>query len=281
MINETRVDSAEGRRLHVYDTGQSDNHSPLAVFWLHGTPNLGAPPAPLFADARRLNLRWVSYDRPGYGGSTPQPGRSVAAAADDIGRIADALGIDRFAVLGHSGGGPHALACGARLAERVVAVVSVSGSAPYGGPGLDWFAGMAPAAAAELGAATMGRAALEAHLRSAESTPDVLTPDDLAALAGPWAWLGAVYEGGLKSGFDGFVDDDLAFVSAWGFDPTQIAAPTLILHGERDRIVPCPHGLWLAEHCPAAELRVEPEAGHLSVLASAPSALEWIRSRVD
>ena len=134
----------------------------LAVFCHYGTPNIGAPPEPLFAAAEELGIRWVSYDRPGYGGSTPYPGRDVASAAAYASTIADALGIDRFAVMGHSGGGSHALACGALLPERVLGVVSVAGLAPFGAEGLDWFAGMATSGAAELRAATEGRAALEA-----------------------------------------------------------------------------------------------------------------------
>ena len=140
-VSETDVDLPDGRRLHVYDTGGDDR---LAVVWHHGTPNIGAPPVPLFATADELGIRWVSYDRPGYGPSTPRPGRDFASAADDVARVTDALGIDRFATMGHSGGGPHALACGALLPDRVLAVVSVSGLAPYGSEGLDWFAGMAP-----------------------------------------------------------------------------------------------------------------------------------------
>jgi pimeloyl-ACP methyl ester carboxylesterase len=94
-----------GRTLHVYDTGAGDAAGHLAVFWHHGTPNVGAPPEPLFATAARLGIRWVSYDRPGYGGSSTHPGRDVASAADYVSGVADALGIDRFAVMGHSGGG--------------------------------------------------------------------------------------------------------------------------------------------------------------------------------
>ena len=70
---------------------------------------------------------------------------------------------NRFAVMGHSGGGPHALACGALLPDRVVAVVVGAGLAPYGADGLDWFAGMVPAGVASLRAAVAGRAAKEAH----------------------------------------------------------------------------------------------------------------------
>src|SRR5947207_11610395 len=165
MLSELDVALGDGRTLHAYDTG--GNPGDLAVFWHHGTPNIGPPPEPLFPAAERLGLRWVSYDRPGYGGSTPHPGRDVGSAAADVASIADALGIERFAVMGHSGGGPHALACGALLPERVVGVVCVAGLAPFRADrhdGLDWFAGMHASGAAELHAAAEGRAALEHHL---------------------------------------------------------------------------------------------------------------------
>jgi pimeloyl-ACP methyl ester carboxylesterase len=115
VVTETDLTLGDGRTLHTYDTGADDAAGRLALFWHHGTPNIGAPPEPLFPAADRLGIRWVSYDRPGYGGSTPYPERNVASAAVDASAVADALGIERFAVMGHSGGGPHALACGALL----------------------------------------------------------------------------------------------------------------------------------------------------------------------
>src|SRR5580693_3229704 len=123
MVTEADLELRDGRTLHYYDTGDGAGDGRVAVFWLHGTPNIGTPPVPLFTAAARSGLRWVSYDRPAYGGSSPLPNRDVAAAAVDVAAIADALGIDRFAVLGHSGGGPHALGCGALLPGRVLAVV--------------------------------------------------------------------------------------------------------------------------------------------------------------
>ena len=128
---------------------------------MHGTPNIGAPPEPLFEPARSLGIRWIGYDRPSYGGSTPHPGATVASAAADARQVADQLGIGRFAVFGHSGGGARALACGALLPDRVLAVVSVSSPAPWPAPGLDYFAGMSDGTARELQAAVRGRAALE------------------------------------------------------------------------------------------------------------------------
>ena len=114
MVTETDLALGDGRTLHIYDTGTGDGAAGLAVFWHHGTPNTGAPPEPLFAAAAERGIRWVSHDRPGYGGSTPHPGRDVASAGADVASAADALGIDRFAVMGHSGGSPHALACARR-----------------------------------------------------------------------------------------------------------------------------------------------------------------------
>src|SRR5215207_11510220 len=174
---EIDLDRGDGRTLHAYDTG-ADGDGRLAVFWHHGTPNIGAPPAPLFPAAARLGLRWVSYDRPGYGGSTPCPGRDVASAAADTSAVADFLGIDRFAVMGHSGGGPHALACGALLPDRVVAVVSVSPSAPFRAEGLDWFAGMAASGMASLRAAVDGREAKLRYETSGAAYDPEFTPAD-------------------------------------------------------------------------------------------------------
>src|ERR1700761_3367940 len=100
MVREADVELSDGRTLHYYDTRENESDNRVAVFWLHGTPNIGAPPEPLFAAAAEHGLRWVSYDRPAYGGSSPNPDRSVASAAADVAAVADALGIDRFTVLG-------------------------------------------------------------------------------------------------------------------------------------------------------------------------------------
>ncbi len=273
MITETPLTLPDGRALHVYDTRAGD----LPVFWHHGTPNIGAPPEPLCPASDRLGIRWVSFDRPGYGGSTPLPGRDIASAATIASAVADALGIERFAVMGHSGGGPHALACAALLPERVLGAVSVSGLAPLGVDGLDWFAGMYPGGEATLRAALAGRDAKEQYEATAEFDPEMFTPADYAALDGPWSWLNTVVGPALEQGPSGLIDDDLAYVAPWGFDPTTITAPTLIAHGGEDRIVPSAHGEWLAAHLASAELWLRPSDGHISALGAGEDALQWIR----
>ncbi|WP_411081127.1 alpha/beta fold hydrolase [Streptomyces sp. cmx-18-6] len=280
-VEESDLRLDDGRRLHVYDTGDGDDASggELVVLWHHGTPNTGSPPAPLFPAAAELGVRWVSYDRPGYGGSSPLPGRDVASAAADVRAIADALGIGRFAVLGHSGGGPHALACGALLPDRVLGVAAVAGLAPYDAEGLDWYAGMARSSAASLRAAAGGRAVKEAYEAGAGYDPEMFTDADHAALAGAWSWFDEVVGPALEGGPDGLITDDLAYVAPWGFDPARITAPLLLLHGERDRIAPAAHSRWLARRCPAAELRLRPADGHLSVLDAGADALKWLAAR--
>jgi pimeloyl-ACP methyl ester carboxylesterase len=280
MVTQTDLKLGDGRTLHAYDTGSGNVAGRLAVFWHHGSPNIGAPPEPLFSAADRLGIRWVSYDRPGYGGSTPCPDRNVASAAADASAVADALGIERFAVMGHSGGGSHALACAGLLPGRVLGVVVVAGMAPFGAEGLDWFEGFGSAGVAQLRAAAAGRAALEEHLAESDDEPE-FTPEDEAALAGEWSWLIDVVDAALAGGMGGFIDDDLAGVGAWGFDPADIVAPALFLHGGRDRVVPAAHGEWLARRCPSAELWLRPEDGHISVLNHAAAAMGWLREHAD
>jgi pimeloyl-ACP methyl ester carboxylesterase len=266
----------DGRTLRVHDAGGTGR---LAVLWQHGTPNIGVPPAPWAAASADLGLRWVGHDRPGYGGSTALPGRSVASVAADVAAVADALGLDRFAVVGHSGGGPHALACAALLPDRVTATVCVAGLAPRDADGLDWYAGMAAADVASLRAAEAGREARLAH----EQAPAVAEPEPVAAdrraLAGRWRWLETVTGPDAGAGTPGLVDDEVAFVTPWGFDPAAVETPTLLIHGGEDPVVPASHSRWLAARCPGAELRVTSGDGHVSVLDAAGDALSWLLDR--
>jgi pimeloyl-ACP methyl ester carboxylesterase len=295
MVTEADIHLPDGRNLHVYDTredendiredgndgGRDDSASPVAVLWLHGSPNIGSPPEPLFAAAAANGLRWISYDRPGYGGSSAHDGRTVASAAADVAAIADALGISRLVVLGHSGGGPHALACAALLPDRVIAAASVSAPAPFDADGLDWFAGWSDGIAAENRAAAAGRAALEAHEAAAE--PEEMraffTEADIAALGDSWSWLAGVAGQAMEQGNEGYFEDTLAAVRPWGFAPAAITVPVLVMHGADDKMVPRAHAEWLASHCPGAQLRVIPAAGHITVLDSAPAALAWLAGR--
>jgi pimeloyl-ACP methyl ester carboxylesterase len=279
-MHEIDLQLPDGRTLHAYDNRTDGSATSLTVLWHHGTPNVGEPPAPLFPASERLGIRWIGYDRPGYGGSTRRVGRDVASAAADAAAVADALGVERFAVMSHSGGGPHALASAALLAERVIAAICGSSLAPYGADGLDWFAGMAPGGAGALRAALAGREAKETY--EAVERPDEeigFVEADFEALSGAWSWFGPIVRAGLEHGTGGMVDDDLAYVAPWGFAPADVTMPTLLLHGERDRMVPSAHSEWLAARLPSAELWLEPGEGHVSVLRRAEDALQWLADR--
>lgn len=134
---------------------------------------------------------------------------------------------------------------------------------------------------ASLRAAVEGRAAKEHYEASAEYDPDMFTPADHAALAQEWSWFGDVVGPAVEAGPGGLIDDDLAYVTPWGFDPDQVIAPVLFLHGGRDRVVPSSHSQWLASRCPTAELRVSAPDGHISVLNAGVAALEWIVDHCD
>src|SRR5690242_11274058 len=163
-----------------------------------------------------MGIRLIGYDRPGYGGSTPHAGRSIADAAADVEAICVGLGLGRIATWGGSGGGPHALACAALLPDRVLAAASVAGLAPYGADGLDWYAGMTDSGVASLRAAAAGRAAKERHQRDHGADYDCeFTPGDLAALHGVWSWFDTVVGPAVAAGPAALIDDDLAYTAPW------------------------------------------------------------------
>lgn len=279
MARTHEITAPDGRALHVYDTADADLDSEAVVIWHHGTPQTGEPPVPLVPALGQRRIRCISYARPGYGGSARRCGRNVAAAAMDVEAIADALDIGEFATIGVSSGAPHALACAALLPGRVTGVVHMAGPAPFGADGLDWFAGMADGFATMMQAGVRGRMAVETHLNSAGFAADGFTVSDLAALVDDWRWLGAISEQAMAGGFRGVVDDVVSMVSPWGFRPSEINAPVLLVHGRDDRVVPSAHSVWLAHHLEAAELWLRPGDGHIAVLNSCVAVLDWLITR--
>ncbi|WP_037584451.1 alpha/beta fold hydrolase, partial [Stigmatella aurantiaca] len=262
----------DGRVVRAYDTG-ADAANAVTVLWHHGSPQTGALLEPLITAAAERGIRLFSYGRPSYGGSSPLPGRNVASAAADVAQIADAFGIARFAVMGASGGGPHALACAALLPERVTSAVCLAGIAPFT-QDFDWFAGMTSEEG--LRAAFKGRDARARYAEVAEFDVDSFIPADLEALAGGWSSLGADVGRANDAGPEGLIDDDVAFASPWGFDLADITAPVLLVQGGRDRIVPASHAKWLSRTCRRSELWLRPDDGHISILNACPDAMDWL-----
>lgn len=276
-MGEVTVRAKDGRELRIVEAGAAEG---LAVLVHNGTPMSRLLFQPCVEDADQRGIRLIGYDRPGYGGSTPHPGRNVADAARDVAAIADALDIDRLATWGISGGGPHALACAALLPERVVAAASLASVAPYPAEGLDWFAGMGEANVAEFGLTLEGREALEPFLRHerdamlaagpaglAGAMRTLLSPTDHAVFTGETAdYMFEAFRAGNEERLDGWLDDDLAFAKPWGFELEQIEVPVLLWQGAEDRFVPFAHGEWLARRIPTVDARLSRDDGHLTLL---------------
>ncbi len=265
----------DGRRLDMRVSGPAGG---LPLVFHHGTPGAAIPVRALERAAHARGLRLVTTSRPGYGDSSRQPGRSVVDVAGDTAAVLAAVGAGRCLVAGWSGGGPHALACGARLGAAA-AVLVIAGVAPYGAAGLDWMSGMGEENVTEFSAALQGEDELRAYLlRESEplrnvtaadvvSSLDTLLPDvDRAVLTGEFGEdIAASFREAVRVGVDGWLDDDLAFARPWGFSLEEISVPVMIWQGSADLMVPFAHGQWLASQLPGASVHLEEGEGHLSV----------------
>jgi pimeloyl-ACP methyl ester carboxylesterase len=162
----------------------------------------------------------------------------------------------------------------------VIAAATIGGVAPYPAEGLDWTAGMGTENVEEFGAALAGPEALipfkervVPELRNvtpeqvADAFGDLIDDVDRGSLTGGYAsWVADLLHEGLRSGYWGWFDDDLAFIRPWGFELDEIRVPVFIWQGGHDRMVPFAHGEWLAAHIPGVQARLFPEHGHLTLL---------------
>ncbi|MFI8520017.1 alpha/beta fold hydrolase [Streptomyces sp. NPDC085481] len=266
-----------GRILAVEEWGVPTG---IPVVYLHGSPMSRLARYPDESLFRRLGVRLITYDRPGFGYSTPREGRRVVDAAADVAAIADALGLNRFAVFGVSGGGPHALAFAALHPGRVTRVGVLASLAPRDAAGLDWTAGMNEGNCRSAAVALTGRRAVVEHLATVGTAGLPPLPDvEQAVLSRPdvSAMLGAAFAEAVRPGLDGWVDDVMAlFGTEWGFDPAAISLPVRIWHGDLGTLVPPAHGAWLASRIPAATLRTQADAGHAGHFDATPDMLGWL-----
>jgi pimeloyl-ACP methyl ester carboxylesterase len=229
--------------------------------------------------ASQYGLRLISYDRPGYGDSPARPGRTVADAAADVRAIAAGLGLPRLAVWGHSGGGPYALACAALLPGLVTAACVFASMAPADAPGLDFLATWAPEdrrefelfyreprlAREQRWSQAQERlpalSAAEGWLDMFGVTADTATPEKLELAD----YLALVQQDTLCRGDQGWWDDNVAYLTPWGFDLASVTVPVQLWHGDRDQAVPPAHGRWLAGQIPGAEAHFPADDDHGSI----------------
>jgi pimeloyl-ACP methyl ester carboxylesterase len=267
---------ADGRALELQISGPEGGP---VIIEHHGTPG-DATQLPTHARAAAARgHRFVTTSRPGYAASTRQPGRSVADVAADTAAVLDHLGMDTCLTMGWSGGGPHALACGVLMPERVRGVALIAGVAPYGVEGLDFLAGMGPENHVEFGAAVEGESSLRPYLEGQQPALATVTPEEVASVLGGLVppvdvdsltgelaeTLASHFRQGVGPSVDGWLDDDLAFVRHWGFELDDVAVPTYVWQGSEDLMVPFAHGQWLAAHIPGVVAHLEQGEGHLSI----------------
>ena len=275
------VATAVGRDIEVLIAG---NPGGYAWLWVPGSPSAAVDYPRLDDLATKLDLRLVTWSRPGYGGSTPRPpspaGPRIVDDVPDIEAILDALEIGEFVVVGWSGGGPRALACAALLSDRCRAAATLAGLAPFDVAGLDWMAGMGPGNVADFTAALQGPEAYAAFKEkyfmpmTSASPADVaagvgqlLTPtDDVTFTEGLARWLAESTHRAGAQGVIGVRDDGLALAAPWGFEVSSISVPTAIWAGGQDVTVPYAHGQWLAAHVPGAVAHLLDDAGHITLV---------------
>ncbi|AYV26988.1 alpha/beta hydrolase [Streptomyces sp. CJ_13] len=282
-----QVRAADGRALTVERWGDPEGKP---VFLLHGMPGSRLGPAPRGMVLYQRRTQLIAYDRPGYGGSERHPGRTVADVAQDVASIADALGLDTFAVAGRSGGAPGALACAALLPDRVTRTAALVPLAPRDAEDLDWFAGMAASNVREYTTASTDPEELAARLipradgirkdpgRLLDELRRELTANDrmIVSDSGLRSMLLRNYREGLRTSAWGWIDDVLAFSGPWGFDPADIRTPVLIWHGELDVFSPVGHSRWLGRRIPGATTTIDPHAAHFAALRALPDVLTWL-----
>jgi pimeloyl-ACP methyl ester carboxylesterase len=285
-MEEHLIEIEDGRTVGFADLGRPDA---TALVWCHGGPGSRLEPAAMTPNAADAGLRVVGIDRPGYGRSTPQPGRTIGGWVAEGLAVVDALGIERFLVAGISTGGAYALALAAAAPERVLGVVACcaltdmrwpEGRARMSAPET---AGIwnAPDRDAALVIAVEGFGADGAKMMERSNDADVvLPPADIATLSDPQFLMGMAQ--GMQEmfafGVQGYTDDRIADGPGWiTFDVAGITCPVTVLHGRADTVVPIAHAYHTAEIVPGATLRVVDDLGHFSITEHVvPAALDLL-----
>ncbi len=276
---------SSGRRLGYAEYGPAGGR---ALLWFHGTPGARrqvAPEARALAHEHRVRL--IAVERPGIGESTPHVYRTLVEFAEDVEQLSDALGLERFAVAGLSGGGPYALACAHEMPARVTAAAVLGGVAPVVGPD-----------AAEGGASGMIRAFAPLMFRARQPVGGMLRglvraleplgeramdlfasrmpPGDQRVFADPairHMFLEDIQLGGRRN-MQALCLDVILFGRTWGFALGDIRVPVHLWYGDADVIVPVRHGEHLAARIPGATLRIRPGEGHLGGLGASREIFE-------
>ena len=261
-MNDAKIVVGGGREIAYTDSGDLDGP---CVFFFPGAPQSRLRILLLEDEFATYGLRVISPDRPGYGGSTPQPGRSMADWPADVAALADALGIERFVVSGHSSGGPYAVACAATLPDRVRAGAVIAGVTDMAWP-----------------AAWGGYPDFEIPMMRAADEDAAITwcAEQFGADGGGLVDEFGIPEGdprrtamveAFRQGVVGYAQDIFVQGRGWPFEPTNIRAPIEVVHGEADDMIPMAHSTHTAELIPGARMRILPKHDHFTILSELPT----------
>jgi pimeloyl-ACP methyl ester carboxylesterase len=283
---EGTIHTPDGRGLAYAEWGPADGP---VVLMFHGMPGSRLLCPDVKATHRR-GTRLVAVDRPGYGGSSPRPGRRIADWAEDASLLLDGLAIPAASIVGWSSGGPYALACAAILGERIRSVAVIAGDAPLDDvpeafqalPAAmqDLIARVRDDPTGDARAAVAARCAWYAQdpLSIVASADAHAAPDDPDAEARRRPDIGealaAMFTEGARQGAAGYVDDWIATVLPWGFRLTDVARPVAIWWGDRDPLTPRSDTEHLASSVPGAQVRIIPGEGHSLPFRHWPAILD-------
>src|SRR6266542_1826586 len=221
----------DGRWLAYAEFGDPEGRP---VLFFHATPGYRRNPWATDAELRSAGVRLIAPDRPGVGRSTPQPHRRLLDWPDDVRQLADALALQRFAVVGFSNGGPHAAACACKLGPRVSGTALVAPLPPLDAPG-----------AVRL-------------LVSGMSQAD-------RRLFGRPEWAGRFGADLAGAGSRGIADDERLMPLPWRFAPEQVEGPVRLWLGEHDELVPARVWLERPSPFPVCDTTVVAGAGHFLI----------------
>ncbi|MGW5877066.1 alpha/beta fold hydrolase [Nocardiopsis terrae] len=264
----------DGREVAYTDIGDPDG---TPVLFFHGAPMSRRNLVDQDGDFAAAGLRVISPDRPGYGGSSPAPGRTLTGWAGDMAGFADVLGLGRFLVAAHSSGGPYGVVTAALLPERVRGTAVLGGVTDF-----SWEPAWEDYVEDEK---TMMRlpdeqAALEWGERNLEDRPSEWPEPDRELFAERHVpHLAAAAKDAFAQGVGGYTQDSWVQGRPWAFDPAAVGSPFLVVHGSEDTVVPMAHSRHTADLVPGAELRVLSGHGHVTVLWELPGLLSELRDR--
>jgi pimeloyl-ACP methyl ester carboxylesterase len=272
-MREASVTLPDGRTLAYTDLGATDGP---VVMYFHGAPSSRLDLVHFEDDLAGRGVRVVSADRPGFGGSSPQPGRRREDWPTDVAALADHVGIERFAVLGLSSGGPYAVICVALLPDRVAAAAVVEGETDFAWAGAWEGYAEDEGTLMRIGDEQQGTAWCEARYGSDgagffETVQDI-APADQAAFedeAFTAALMTSMREA-FRQGVAAYAQDIVIQGRPWAFDPRAIVAPVAIHHGDADTMTPLAHSRHTAELIPHARLTIWPREGHISLIRKIP-----------